>query len=864
MSKPKSIIFQLRFVDLLNNPFPNLYHEIRESGTPISVSKSDSQGLGTPISRPPSTTLVVHIRHPLTKEMIKVKHHISVPAKEGKIILKAPFSIQAVKLRELAKIAGSYKRSTHKVTAGKDEYEVKKGQDLYTIAEMHNTTWQILAQLNKATIKDPDKIVPGQFIKVPPKGSSLTGKTNERPDSLTSQTHYEVKKGETLSGISQRSGVSVEELKRINGITDPTTLQVEQTIKLRGNGSAKPQTATKPSPTPTARPTPKQSSKPSSSDKEEGFFDGEMDTVTDIAKGTVGAIGGAIGSISDGLGTIGERLEAGSDAMSSGKNDKPAGGAPAAGTDSKTKTDTLIKIPVEQEYSSKDGTPKVVSGAVCKDDPACIFKGKNTDEAEKKLVLEVNIRLAGFGGALPSDDFTDLTEKCIKQFQRDYMKAPETGKICGSLIKAIDEFNYKYPIGLYHEQMKCPCGQCSGFGNGRMGVPSGRSIANEYPGMHRSIVWAFKACMFYLSFTKIGYKALLVSSGYRCIVRNVQKGRKSVNHMGQALDVQFSRVSNGAIANSVADVEKIREVILVKSMGAEYRWDKKNEISLETTADGASSWVHFDSREYEQKYKKLNFYAKTVAEMVGSDLSTHTDNKMLACGGTFITKNKTKNMKSIGGIIGKIIASHESQGGRYDIFNRGTIGEYAWTSGYENIEDRTIDEWRKLGTLSGDNKDKRFAMGKYQIIPDTLGEVQKSLKLLGSTKLTPEIQELMFLEHFVKKTNIITAIKSGSNKDIESATMKIAKIWASVGVPFATSRIAKKKAENGKLVSYTIDLKRGQSYWSGTGGNQAHTSPALAIKALKDMNNDYKTLISQGSSSEEAFDKVMSIDTKLF
>lgn len=396
-----------------------------------------------------------------------------------------------------------------------------------------------------------------------------------------------------------------------------------------------------------------------------------------------------------------------------------------------------------------------------------------------------------------------------------------------------------------------------------MGVPSGQSIANEYPGIHRSIIWAFKACMFYLSFTELGYKALLVSSGYRCIDRNVQKGRKSVNHMGQALDVQFSRVSNGAIANSVADVEKIREVVLVKSMGAEYRWDKKNEISLETTADGASSWVHFDSREYEQKYKKLNFYAKTIAGMVGGDLSTHTNNKILACGGTFIAKSKTKNMKSIGGIIGKVIALHESQGGRYDIFNRGTVGEYAWTSGYESIEDRTIDEWRNLGTLSGDNKDKRFAMGKYQIIPDTLGEVQKSLKLSGNTKLTPETQELMFLEHFVKKTNVITAIKSGSSADIESAVMKIAKIWASVGVPSATSRTAYKKV-NGKSVSYTIDIKKGQSYWSGTGGNKAHTSPVLAIKALKDMNNDYKTLISQGSSSEEAFDKVMSVDTKLF
>ncbi|MGP4120778.1 LysM peptidoglycan-binding domain-containing protein [Psychrobacter aquimaris] len=307
MSKTKSIVFQLKFVDLLNKPFPNLYHEVRESGTPISVSKSDSQGHGTPISRPPSTILVVHIRHPLTKEMIKVKSYISVPAKEGKIILKAPFSIQAVKLRELAENAGSYKRSTHKVTAGKDEYEVKKGQDLYTIAKMHDTTWQILAQLNKSTIKDPDKIVPGQFIKVPPTGSSLTGNTNERPDSLTSQTHYKVKKGETLSSISQRSGVSVEQLQRMNGITNPTTLQASQTIKLRSDGSA--QTHTTPKPTPTARLTPKQSSKPSSSDEDEGFFGGPLESIEDVLEGI-------------------------NDAMSGGKNDKPAGGAPTAGTDS--------------------------------------------------------------------------------------------------------------------------------------------------------------------------------------------------------------------------------------------------------------------------------------------------------------------------------------------------------------------------------------------------------------------------------------------------------------------------------------------------------------------------------------------------
>ena len=334
MSKTKSIVFQLKFVDLLNNPFPNLYHEVRESGTPISISKSDSQGLGTPISRPPGTILVVHIRHPLTKEMIKVKSYISVPAKEGKYTLKAPFYIQLAKLKALSEISGSYKRSTHKVAAGKDEYEVKKGQDLYTIAKMHDTTWQILAQLNKSTIKDPDKIVPGQIIKVPPKGSSLTGKTNERPDSLTSQTNHKVKKGETLSGISQRSGVSVEQLQLMNRITNPTTLQAGQTIKLRSDGSA--QTHTTPKPSPTARPTPKQSSNPSSSDEDEGFFSGLLE------------------SIEDGLGALGDKAKEGlegiNDAMSGGKNDKPTGGATAAGTDSNSNASSTLSI-----YTIKSG-----------------------------------------------------------------------------------------------------------------------------------------------------------------------------------------------------------------------------------------------------------------------------------------------------------------------------------------------------------------------------------------------------------------------------------------------------------------------------------------------------------------------------
>ena len=208
-------------------------------------------------------------------------------------------------------------------------------------------------------IKKPDEIFPGRWIKVPPKGSSLTGKTNNEPDSLKNETNYTVKKGETLSDISQRSGISVEELKRINGITDPTTLQAKQTIKLRNNGSAKPQTATKPSPAPTARPTPKPSSTPSSSDKDEGAFDGALDTVTDIAKGAVGAIGGAAGWIGD---KAKEGFEGVTDAMSGGKNDKTVGQTTglgnktlsASGTYTVKSGDTLSGIAQTQGVNTND------------------------------------------------------------------------------------------------------------------------------------------------------------------------------------------------------------------------------------------------------------------------------------------------------------------------------------------------------------------------------------------------------------------------------------------------------------------------------------------------------------------------------
>lgn len=208
----------------------------------------------------------------------------------------------------------------------------------------------------------------------------------------------------------------------------------------------------------------------------------------------------------------------------------------------------------------------------------------------------------------------------------------------------------------------------------------------------------------------------------------------------------------------------------------------------------------------------------------------------------------------MGGVIGKVIASHES-GGDYNIFNRGTVGKYKWTSGREDISKRTIDEWIDSGDLSGDNINKRFAMGKYQIIPETLAEIKKSMKFTGNENITNELQERIFKEHFVKRTIIYKAITSGDNKTITEACMRIAKIWASVGIPYATTRTAKKKV---------ISLSKGSSYWAGVGGNKAHTSSESVINALKQMNSDYIKLLANGKSSEQAFDLIMATDKPIY
>ena len=232
-----------------------------------------------------------------------------------------------------------------------------------------------------------------------------------------------------------------------------------------------------------------------------------------------------------------------------------------------------------------------------------------------EIIREINIRLAGFGGNVPTDEFTERTENMIKQFQRDYMLVEETGVVDMEVIEAIDKFQEEYTISAtIWSQLKCKCkpNKCNGFGNS-IGEKTSPEKYNkyEYPGLHRSLLFGFCALNFYLSRQDV-YKFRLVSSGYRCSQH--PDGRVTSNHRGKALDIQFSKENwniAGKFFKNIEPLKYIRDNFFVNYLKAEKEWGEKNVFTTEpiglnkdnTKIPGHTySWIHIDVRQFENQY----------------------------------------------------------------------------------------------------------------------------------------------------------------------------------------------------------------------------------------------------------------------
>lgn len=104
-------------------------------------------------------------------------------------------------------------------------YIVKKGDTLTRIALWYNTTVEELVELND--IQNPNLIYIGQRLLI---------SISDDPDKQKEVT-YTVRKGDTLSRIANRYGITVNEIVELNNIQNPNLIYVGQELKIPLNNS---------------------------------------------------------------------------------------------------------------------------------------------------------------------------------------------------------------------------------------------------------------------------------------------------------------------------------------------------------------------------------------------------------------------------------------------------------------------------------------------------------------------------------------------------------------------------------------------------------------------------------------------------
>jgi murein DD-endopeptidase MepM/ murein hydrolase activator NlpD len=113
-------------------------------------------------------------------------------------------------------------------------YTVKKGDTLATIADKLDTTIDELRAANK--LKKTSVLHPGQVLKGPaaakPEGAASS--TKGAAPKAAAPKSYKVAHGDTLFSISQREHVSIEDLRKANGLSAKGQIHAGQELRLPG------------------------------------------------------------------------------------------------------------------------------------------------------------------------------------------------------------------------------------------------------------------------------------------------------------------------------------------------------------------------------------------------------------------------------------------------------------------------------------------------------------------------------------------------------------------------------------------------------------------------------------------------------
>lgn len=103
--------------------------------------------------------------------------------------------------------------------------EVKKGDSLSEIASKYGVSASTIKRVRFEDIANKNILYPGETLLLPKRDAKT-------PSVAPSYTSYTVKSGDTLSAISARFKVSVSDLQKQNGISNPDLIKVGQVLKV--------------------------------------------------------------------------------------------------------------------------------------------------------------------------------------------------------------------------------------------------------------------------------------------------------------------------------------------------------------------------------------------------------------------------------------------------------------------------------------------------------------------------------------------------------------------------------------------------------------------------------------------------------
>jgi len=164
-----------------------------------------------------------------------VKKEKSIPkkvAKQKKEIIESN-KTQIAKVKKKKSISKKSEKENFKL------YTIKKGDSLLKIAKKFSIDLKTLKAINSLDKNNTVKI--GQKLKLPANKvvEKKLAKTDKKSEVNTNKDYYVVKKGDTLSLIAKKSGVSITRLREINRLSRSSKIKVGEKIYLKPTKLAK-------------------------------------------------------------------------------------------------------------------------------------------------------------------------------------------------------------------------------------------------------------------------------------------------------------------------------------------------------------------------------------------------------------------------------------------------------------------------------------------------------------------------------------------------------------------------------------------------------------------------------------------------